>query len=321
MSQLIGAELRREAQKLIRDGKVSVVVGYGRGATPSTASTLFIRTEEDAEKLVFDRTCGVNLAIYLRRLLPELEEGERVGVVAKGCDSRTVLELAAEGQIDRDRVLIIGVPCNGMLSPQKLEERSGPKSLTELVPSESSILLRGRGLDLDVPVDEVLCDCCLECAYPNPDAADTFVGERVEPRTSTSSVLDGHEERDPDQKWKLFRDEIEKCIRCYACRDACPLCYCEECFVDRTDPLWFGKSIDPDDTACFHLTRIIDLAGRCVLCGACERACPTGVDLMPLKVRVTKEILDRYGFTSGLDSEVPPPMASYSEQDEQEFIL
>ena len=39
----------------------------------------------------------------------------RTAVIAKGCDSRAIGELIKENQIARERLVIIGVPCEGMV--------------------------------------------------------------------------------------------------------------------------------------------------------------------------------------------------------------
>ncbi len=42
----------------------------------------------------------------------------------------------------------------------------------------------------------------------------------------------------PEEKFKWWQNELSKCIKCYACRQACPLCYCTRCFVEVNQPQW-----------------------------------------------------------------------------------
>ena len=71
----------------------------------------------------------------------------------------------------------------------------------------------------------------------------------------------------------------------------------------------------------FHIVRVLHTAGRCVDCGACERACPLGINLGLLNKKVEREIQERFGYTSGLDPDETPAMAAFEEEDKEEFIL
>ena len=64
-----------------------------------------------------------------------------------------------------------------------------------------------------------------------------------------------------EERWEYFEKLISTCIRCYACRNACPLCFCPTCFVDESRPQWVGKTIDPTDTRTFHFLRAYHVAG------------------------------------------------------------
>ena len=56
-----------------------------------------------------------------------------------------------------------------------------------------------------------------------------------------------HEQKmTPEERWNYFVEETSRCIRCYACRNACPVCYCSECFVDSTMPYWIGTTLVED---------------------------------------------------------------------------
>jgi formate dehydrogenase (coenzyme F420) beta subunit len=117
-----------------------------------------------------------------------------------------------------------------------------------------------------------------------------------------------------------FDDLLKNCIRCYACRNACPLCYCPTCFVDESRPQWVGKSIDPTDTRTFHFLRAYHCAGRCTDCGACERACPVGIKVRTFTKKLEKDVKELFNFETGLDPDVRPPLDVYKTQDPEEFI-
>ncbi|MDO8715551.1 MAG: 4Fe-4S dicluster domain-containing protein, partial [Dehalococcoidales bacterium] len=74
------------------------------------------------------------------------------------------------------------------------------------------------------------------------------------------------------------------------------------------------------DTQFFHMVRALHLAGRCVSCGACERACPMGIDLRVLNKKLEEEVDEQFGYKAGLALDQLPPMATFKPDDPQEFI-
>jgi len=264
---------------LLKEKKADLVIGYERGSSKRRARPAVIRDEKDVDRLIFDNTCGPSLVPFVRKALraacggnsksqtpnPKAETPLRVAVVAKGCDGRALVQQIAEGQLKRDQVVIVGVGCEGIADARR----------------------------------STLDASCLRCRYPNPPVYDVFVGTPAEARTGDEFAgVAEFEKLAPADRWAWFERELAKCIRCYACRNACPMCYCEECFVDQTNPQWFGKSAERPDTTLFHLVRALHTAGRCVDCGACERACPLGVRLGLLNKRIEQEVRERFGFTA-----------------------
>jgi formate dehydrogenase subunit beta len=58
-----------------------------------------IRKPEEADQLVWDSNCGINLANYLTN------RKEKIAIVAKGCDSRNIVTHIIENKIKRDQVV------------------------------------------------------------------------------------------------------------------------------------------------------------------------------------------------------------------------
>lgn len=273
-------QLRKRAKELLANKEVAMVLGYRAGKRPGTATPAFVTRPEDADVLIFDDRCGTNLAAYL----PRVKHRGRIAIVAKGCDSRSVVALLKEKQIDRGQLVILGVGCEGVKE-------------------------NGR-----------LSDSCTTCAYPNPVICDEMVGEKVAEREPAPDPLADFEMLSPDQRWQALLDDVSRCVRCYACRQVCPNCYCPTCFVDANSPQWVGKTTAGSDNMMFHLMRAMHMAGRCVECGSCSRGCPMGIDLMKFNRKVAHVVKERFGTVAGLNTDEPPALAAFDPNDKQEFI-
>ncbi len=116
-------DLVKEIKKIFADEEVKLLIGYQKGTLPLRATPCFIESADDAERLIFDFTCHNNLAKYLVDEKRRGSDARKIGIVAKGCDARAVVQLVVEGQIKRENVVIIGVPCRGVIDPGKLRKR------------------------------------------------------------------------------------------------------------------------------------------------------------------------------------------------------
>ena len=309
--------IREVARKLLTEEKVDLIIGYEKGTLPLRTAPCFVDKVEDVQKLVWNASCDANLSKYL------VGTDGKVGVVAKGCDARSIAVCTIEKQIPRENVVIIGVPCLGLIDRKKVEAKLNGREVLEASVREERIGVKGEGFEFALPIDDFICDSCLTCKYKNPPVYDVFVGRKVPeaPEADEFVEVSDLESKSTEERWAHFKEELSKCIRCYACRNVCPLCYCKMCFVDQTMPAWFGKTNDLSDTMIYHIVRAIHVAGRCVDCGACSRACPMDIDLRELVKKTGKIMKERYNCEAGVSLEQVPPLGEFKMEDPQEFIM
>ena len=181
--------------------------------------------------------------------------------------------------------------------------------------------ISGRDFEQTLERADFLQENCAICTHKNPVIYDELLGEPVE-----EQQIDRYEDIRriesmlPEEKRLYFEDLIKPCIRCYACRNACPACYCPTCFVDESKPQWVGKTTDPTDTFTFHFLRAFHVAGRCTDCGSCERACPVGIKVRLFTKKLEKEVKELYGYEAGVIQDRRPPLDTFRPDDPEPFL-
>ena len=293
-----GTALRKTAKKLFAEKAVDIVIGYRNGSLPDTARPFFARNAEDADNLVWNRFCSGNLAALLPRLFEKPQKPRegykppRVAIVAKGCDARSVAGLVKEKQVARENVVIIGMPCEGMLAAPKEGAAAGE-------------LLRA----------------CAECVSPEVIQADiTIEGRSRKGAKPSYSRVKAFEKKSAAERWRIFTEEISRCIRCNACREACPNCYCKVCFVDQRKPAWVSPAARLSETMVYHIGRMFHQAGRCVECDACVNACPMGIDLRLFTQKLATDAFELFECIPGVSGDEVPPLQMFKQDDSECFI-
>jgi len=147
---------------------------------------------------------------------------------------------------------------------------------------------------------------CL-CDRPYPEKLDA--GEKV------SGVDPFQDERvrkfligNDKERMERWADMLKRCIKCYGCRNSCPICICEPCKLE--DDVWVQRGVVPAETITFHLIRAFHLSDTCVACGACQEACPVNIPLLYLQLGMRKTLREKYGYEAGLDPEIKSPVLS-----------
>ncbi|MFC2036866.1 4Fe-4S dicluster domain-containing protein [Chloroflexota bacterium] len=279
MSQEVQEGIRVRARELLTLGEVGCVIGYER-SPKGRVRPAFVYDEDDAARLMWAQDCHHNLVVYLRdRVMPTRRQDapSRVAVVAKPCDVRALNVLIHEEQVTRDQVFVIGVACPGMVTGDGVQE------------------------------------FCQRCKERVPVFYDALAGEPPKVRVEDEAWADvlELEVRSPAERLAFWTREFDRCIRCYACRQACPGCYCFECLAEQVTPPWVSIAHGLSEKAFFHVMRAYHLAGRCVECHACDQACPMHIPLSLLNRKISKEVEALFGYTAGGDATAPPPLATF----------
>lgn len=262
--------LRNKARELLAAGTVKVVIGYGRGSG-GAARAVFIRDAARSGALIYDDSCRQNLAVYLMK--PEVRRLGKAALVASPATLRTVLQLAAENQVQEGGLLLLA-PAGGEVAV-----------LAEL----SAVEARVAAQDQD----------------PGRE-------EREELARYQAMTL--------EQRRDFWQEQFARCIKCYACRAACPLCYCARCTVECNQPQWIPVPAHDLGNLEWNVMRAMHLAGRCVDCGDCSRACPAGIPLHLLNRRLIAVVRESFAVQAGRSAKSDNALSTFKPDDPEDFI-
>jgi ferredoxin len=147
--------------------------------------------------------------------------------------------------------------------------------------------------------DELAKAC--ECEKPFPDGL--IEGPKGEGADS-QKVARIHQ-MDMEDRLKLWGKEFDKCIKCFGCRNICPMCFCKECTLEEAALIDTGEI--PPANPSFHLVRAMHMAGRCIDCGLCEEACPADIPLRTLYKKVADIVCEEFGYKTGFSVDKKSP--------------
>ncbi len=157
-----------------------------------------------------------------------------------------------------------------------------------------------RAICLVTPCDEAQARRC-SCAQPALEGAP----DEQSPLPALSpDLLALLEAPDKAERW---REHLQRCIKCYGCRNICPVCICPDCRLE--DSSFVPATILPPSPLPWHLCRATHVAEACVGCGACQDACPAGIPLLALHSAISGHLHAQSGYRSGSDAVSPLRLA------------
>lgn len=138
-------------------------------------------------------------------------------------------------------------------------------------PSDKSIAIRDKVENIMIKMAQKFQDKLLETEYPDTD------------------------------KWNEYWNQ---CIKCYGCRDVCPVCWCRECELEKE--FYDDKDEAPPNPLTFQGIRLAHMAFSCVNCGQCEDVCPMEIPVSRIYNKVQKKYQKKTGYVAGISDDLPP---------------
>jgi len=289
--------IQSEAKRILSEGQVTAIVGYNPARRKGSVQPVVISQADDAQKLIFTPASVNNLAVYLTKAKKEIPKKGKIGIVVKGCDLKALVGLMGESQLKREELYLIGVPCAGVLA--STVQPDTPLTSDSIAPK------------------------CAECDAHLPQGCDFVPTQQpVTPELEKKYAVEiaRLEALTPSERWAFWKEQFSKCIKCYACRQVCPFCFCEQCLCDRNKPQMVESTPRPAGNTAWHIVRAMHLAGRCAGCAECERVCPMDIPLNLLNRKMAKELKELYDHEAGFEVNDKGPLSSYDEKDDQSFI-
>ena len=309
--------LMAKAVELLNNGTVSQVLGWQKGEFDYDITPTLFKDEKSLKAgFVYSDFCGINLSKYLVSKTKGAEG--KILVFLKPCDTYSFNQLLTEHRFDREKVYVIGIPCEGMVDIGKVKNVSG-EGIYKITEGEDSLTVETLyGEKITVKNSDVLLEKCSACKSKKHVAYDELIGEEGE--TLDSNRFDEVakiEAMTPDERFAFWQGELSKCIRCNACRDACPACTCEKCVFDNpTSGVENKAPANEFEEKMFHIIRAFHVAGRCTDCGECSRACPQNIPLHLLNRKFIKDINNCYGeYQAGEEVGQRGPLVNYTLDD------
>lgn len=287
-------QLRQKSKELLTSKQVDVVIGYGE-TTQGTVGAVFCTTPEECDSLVWNEQCTANLTVYLIR--KEVAKLGRAAIIVKGCDAKTLAVLETEKQLDRNNIVVLGMECNGVCAE-----------------GSSTPLSKCAHCDVHSPP---YCDVVFAISVDLPATTATTAAAGTTPKFAE---LDELLKKSPAERFEFWKAEFSRCVKCYACRQHCPLCYCEVCVVDKNRPVRLSPSATLSGNFAWNTLRAFHLAGRCIGCGACTEACPAGIPLHLLNQTLAREADVSFGYHAGTDPNALPLIGTAAFEDSESFI-
>ncbi len=318
MQKITREQLIDKAVSLLENGTVTAVLGWARGEFDYDVTPAVFKTADELKKgFVWNDFCGANFSKYLVAKAAKAEG--KILVFLKPCDTYSFNQLLTEHRFDREKVYAVGVPCEGMADIAKIKAVCGD-GISAIDCTGEKIAVTTLYDDEPVMVDakDVMAERCINCKSKKHVAYDELLGEEGDVIDSARfDEVAKIEAMTADERFAFWQNELSRCIRCNACRDACPACTCEKCVFDNPNSGVENKApANSFEEKMFHIIRAFHVAGRCTDCGECSRVCPQNIPLHLLNRKFIKDMNEFYGeYQAGAEVGSRAPLVDYTKDD------
>lgn len=309
--------LVEKINELLDNGTVERVAGWKAGEfCYDVAPAEF--TKENIDELVYNGFCGANQSKFL---VEASKKDGKILALLKPCDSYSYNQLQSEHRVDASKVYALGIPCTGMVDVNKLKALGiiGILGIEEDGDTLKISTLYGAA---ECKKSEVLLERCMVCKGKKHVSGDEMlVPDEEAPEVPVSADRMAEvaklEAMSEEERFDFWRSQLSKCIRCNACRNACPACTCRTCVFDNAASGVAAKVNNTDfEENMFHIIRAFHVAGRCTDCGECSRVCPQNIPLHLLNRKFIKDIDEFYGdYQAGAEIVERSPLTSFTKED------
>jgi formate dehydrogenase subunit beta len=344
--------LKHLLASLLESRRVSAVFSLARTEKGKMAYELITDPKGIADGAPLHPMMPVNLGQLLNRFTMMGPSHEPIAVVIRPCELRAFVETVKRRMSHLENLFFISYTCGGVFTlkssldteiddrtPDYWEKvganeihpglRTTCQSCVEFVPYTSDVTLRivdGSGLFEAVAETERGEELVKGLGFEEGEGAldrsrlDTLLAKREKRRGEAFASdaarpgLDG------------LLEQFGRCVGCHACRQACPICYCNLCTFEsnifekrpedhRRELTEKGGTRLPPDTIFFHLGRMIHMAISCVACGSCSDVCPVDIPVALNFKRVGESLQRTFNYDPGKSAKEPVPVGTFEKEE------
>lgn len=306
-------------KEALKNKEISLLLGYGPGRNEYTTVPMVFKRLEDFNKLKLNHFCNHNLVTYLIELAKE--PASKLAIMVKPCDGKSLVELQRENQFRKDNVVIISLPCEGIIDLKKVRalQKENTESIRNITIEADKATIGFAERNITVDLLDIVSNKCLECELKTSPIYDELLGEANPPATKQPKGNAKMALEDGEQQREYWLQQYESCIRCGACRKVCPMCYCETCVFEQPKSAILEQQASKKDNGIFLMGRAMHLAGRCTNCGRCSEVCPVSIDHDGINKPLAQYVLDTFEIKAGEQNDKAPLFSAANMNESEDF--